>query len=289
MFDRFIKFINEREAIRKLKETGAPRPWTRDKHLNEWRFCNVNRCDDRETRWVFKNVIEPHRNHHALWFNLAIARFINWSPTLQALGFFEAWGDKERLKFLNTMQRRSMSGEKVYTGAYMIRAGTGPDALMPKHLYLVKRVFTPLWESRLHRPNHGEATCAQWDLFLGKIFGMGDFMRNQIITDYKYSPILPKHSTPDWETFVLAGPGTNRGLNRLYGCDLNHKWKAEHAANKLAVIRQEVRPRWNHATDTFDDLNNLSNCFCEFDKYCRLVEGTGQPRSRYIRSTAPLP
>lgn len=30
------------------------------------------------------------------------------------------------------------------------------------------------------------------------------------------------------------------------------------------------------------DLNNLANCLCELDKYCRVKLGEGKPRSKYV-------
>ncbi len=285
MLANFIYFINEREAIRLRKASGIKAPWTKDRHLAEWRFCNVNRCDDRETRWIFKNIIAEYATSETLWFNLAIARFINWSPSLAMIGYFHDWSADV---FNSGMLYLTLGQSKVYTGAYMIRAGTGEDAKLPKHEYLAKRVFGPLWDRREERPGDG-ATCADWDVFLRGTFGMGDFMRNQIITDYKYSAILRKAKTADWKTFVLAGPGTNRGLNRLHGVDINHLWKPLDAAEAIATLRTRVAPKWKGDNATFDDLNNLSNCLCEFDKYRRLEEGEGQPRSRYQPHSEKLP
>ena len=48
-FDRLVYYINERESIRKLREAGYPKPWTQDKILQTYRFCNVNREDDTVT------------------------------------------------------------------------------------------------------------------------------------------------------------------------------------------------------------------------------------------------
>jgi hypothetical protein len=182
------------------------------------------------------------------------------------------------------------SGEKVYTGAYMIRAGTGADAKLPKERYLSQRVFTPLWDLRASAPVNARS-CEAWDRFFSGVFGMGEFMRNQIITDLKYSHYLDE-GCADWSTFCLAGPGTTRGLNRIYGHPLNHSFKHAEANALLQNIRVAllldpiVRLTLSH---TFLDLNNVANCLCEFDKYMRLRNGEGEPRSHYKPSTEPLP
>ena len=289
-FDILTYWINEREKIRVAKEAGKPSPWTKDPLFMKWRWCNVNRCHDRETRWIFKNIIEAHADSPSLWFNLALGRFINWSPTLHKLGYFEKW---DPIRFSEVIALLLRCDAKVYTGAYMIRAGTGDDAKMPKHEYLVKRVFTPLWNLAAERPHimtdGMRPTCYAWDKFLSQIFGMGNFMRNQIITDMKYAEnILPKFETEDWDTFCLAGPGTRRGMNRICGFDLTRTWNDEHMNATLNDLRRRVVEDVN-CPEHFDDLNNLANCLCEFDKYMRLTNGEGEPRSTYRPSQDPLP
>jgi hypothetical protein len=286
-FDILTYWINEREDIRLKKERAAPTPWSGDPLMKKWRWCNVNRCHDRETRWIFKHIIEAYDLHPALWFNLCIARFINWSPTLSKMGFMEVWDPR---RFCETIEAIQKSGEKAYTGAYMIRAGTGDDAKMPKHEYLVKRVFTPLWDAAKERPHYKYESrrCGDWDVFLSQIFGMGNFMRNQIITDMKYSHLLPKDNTIDWDTFCLAGPGTRRGMNRLCGFELGRSWNDEHMNATLQDLRRRVVEDVS-CPAYFEDLNNLANCLCEFDKYMRLTNGEGEPRSTYRPSSEPLP
>jgi hypothetical protein len=53
--EEFMKFIVEREAVRAAREYGKPWPWTADPILQQYKFCNVQREDDRVTRWVATN------------------------------------------------------------------------------------------------------------------------------------------------------------------------------------------------------------------------------------------
>jgi hypothetical protein len=284
MFDNFLSFIYLREEARLNKENDRPPPYSSDPIIAKYRFCNVNRCHDRVTRWIFSNFIEKYDGHELLGLNLAVARFINWPDTLAEIGYMEKWNPE---RFRKVMRSRTDRGEKVYTGAYMIRAGTGEDAKLPKEDYLLKRVFNPLAANWAARPR--VRNCGHWDVFLGSIFGMGDFMRNQIITDMKYSVILPRGYTDDWTTFILAGPGTKRGLNRLHSRDLAAPWKVADSSRALIKVRSEVRKKTSQFNEVFADLNNLSNCFCEWDKYRRAIEGQGKPRSLYRPDATPLP
>ena len=270
MVKKFVWFIGERENIRLSKEAGHQRPWTTDPILNNWRFCNVNRNDDTETKWIYKNIIDKHSNSNLLWFNLVMARFINWHPTLKAVGYMHQW---DRKKFVTTI--RHIEG-KVWTGAYMVKSHIG----VPKEEY-VADILEHMWWERMGSPafSGGHVCCSHWATWFLNFPGVGNFMANQIVTDMKYSHHLV--AAPDWESFCLAGPGTQRGLNRVYGRDKDERLHQGLAIDMLTTLRDVVIKRNDYFTEVFRDLNNLSNCLCEFDKYQRVLLGEGTPRARY--------
>lgn len=288
--DQLIYWIQEREKIRIAREAGLPkRKWSLDPTMLMWRWCNVDRNDDRVTRWIHKNIIKAHPRSKSLWFNLAIARFINLPSTLRRIGYMDEW-DPDR--FCSTIAKCMEAGVKTYTGAYMIRAGTGADAAVPKHEYLAARVFGPLWEKRKEAAAivRQVPMCQLWNKFFAQIFGMGDFMRNQIVTDMKYTRYLDPEMTDDWETFCLAGPGTTRGLCRLYGRPLSTKLVgAYELLLDTRILLMEIQPLPKEKMRCFLDLNNVANCLCEFDKYVRYVTGEGRPRTRYTLDPTPMP
>lgn len=271
-FNTLVYWMREREKIRILKEAGGSRPWTADPILNEWRFCNVNRCDDTVTRWIFERIIAKHKDSPTLWFNLIIARLVNWPSTLAVLGYYDRWVPKH---FVECLNNRAEFGEKVWTGAYMIPAG--PSGV-GKADFLAGETLTPLWSRCAAAPVGG--SCADWFAFIEQAKAMGGFLANQVVTDMKYTPVLAGAS--DWETFVVAGPGTQRGLNRLFGRDLKSAWNRDKAAEALQEVRAKVLSVAPEFAGVLRDLNNLSNCFCEFDKYERVRLGEGKPRARYV-------
>lgn len=281
MFATLLHWIAERESIRYRRSMGQPKPWTKDSILRKYRFCNVDRCHDTETKWIFDNYNKKHAGSPTLWFNLVIARLVNWSPALARIGYFDAWGEKENLRFCHAIARMQADGEKAYTGAYMIPAAADGR---PKHQFIADDILDWLWDGRdvaLELLGQPETTCAHWAAFLLNAKGLGDFLVNQIVTDYKYSSILARIGTEDWTSFVLAGPGTKRGLNRLLGRELTAPWKGDDASHALFRLRDRVVRANVIRPDIFDDLNNLSNCMCEFDKYVRVKNGEGKPRSKY--------
>src|SRR5947207_15295340 len=114
---KLARWINERESIRKKKDAGLPKPWTRDPVLRGFRFCNVHREDDSVTRWLKQTWRDPHANDRLLWHAMMIARSTNWPDTLAECGWPEAW-DKRKAIFVAHLRARQARGDKVFTGAY---------------------------------------------------------------------------------------------------------------------------------------------------------------------------
>lgn len=277
-YDEFVHWVVEREKCRKGRENNLPKPWTEDKHIANYRYCNVNRNDDTVTKWIFKNVIANHDDSPYLWFNLVIARFLNNPNSLRELEFIEQWDPEQ---FMWTLDKLQVEGEKIFNGAYMIHAKTKG---VPKHHYLGECIFTPMWEARDTVPGINmfgyTPLCAEWDAWLRGFYGMGGFMRNQIITDMKYAPSLLM-GAGDRGAYIQPGPGTKKGLNILNGRDM-----ASQKGNyflELDVLRAVLKSdtRLRGIKSYWDDLNNVSNCCCEFSKYSKLLMGLGRPKAKY--------
>ncbi len=277
--ERFHAFCLERENIRLRKEAGKEWPWTKDEILRTFSFCNVNREHDRVTKWIAEQIRKPYARHPLLWFNLVVARLFNWPPTLERLGFIEHFSVRSLRAVLDELKEEGDG--KVFTGAYIVSTN---GMVMDKAKYVLQEVLEPLWEARRETPGSmSGASCADWAEWLMQFNGIGNFMANQIVTDMKYTPILI--GANDWNTFVLAGPGTKRGLNRLIDRPIKTGWKCGGAEEKLPWVRFELKKLDSPLMKHFEDLNNLSNCFCEWDKYERVRLGQGRPRALY---KAPL-
>jgi hypothetical protein len=281
LLTKLAYFVDEREHIRREREAGAPRPWTEDKILDTYRFCNIRRRDDRVSAWIIKNIIEPHKANPQLWFMLCCARLINWPPTMQVLIAEGLWpvDGFDAGAFGDAIDRRVESGEKTWTGAYIITARHVPKT-MGKGRWVAEAM---LQNARLAGKDVVQSTVeATLESFKG-LYGFGTFMAGQVVADLTYTPMLC--DATDLYSYAPIGPGSTRGLNRLFGRKLEGRINQDQFNDELQFIAQEVS-KLIALSEPKLTLHDWQNCMCEFDKYLRTENGSGRPRSAYKPETA---
>jgi len=271
-------WINERERVRQRKESGAPPPWTNNTIIANTRFCNVRREDDKVTRWIRQNW-GGYVHHKNYTLAMALARFINWIPTLEVIAFPEHWTPKA-LKDLLYLRAKN---EQVFGGAYIISTN---GRKMSKIDYVVDVVLDPLHNS-LHAPFvqrmfDRPCTLLEAHHWFIQQQGIGSFMSGQLIADLKNTAGHPLSYALDWERFCCAGPGSKRGLNRLYGRDVNAAMTEEVFQELIQPLHDLLPPLLDRAVFTHPVLHmqDIQNCMCEFDKFIRVKEG-GRAKSNY--------
>ena len=288
MEELFVYWVKEREEIRVKKETGVPKPWTNDPIFQTYKFCNVRREDDTVSRWITANWIKPNDPHPNMWFAMIVARLFNWPPTLDILGFpnfnsdesnvanFADWKDRARHKLKYLRDERK---EKVFTGAYLVSTN---GVKMDKIDYILDRVLTPIWEKGRSPTNlksvladGGLLTLEEYWNHLRQFDGLGSFMAGQVIADLKFTSDLK--DAPDWWTWAPLGPGSIRGLNRYHGRPVDKSLSQNQGLREIREAQRLIEEK----LDWFLPAHNIQNCFCEFDKYLRVKNNEGRPRSLY--------
>ncbi len=286
---RFVAFVRERYRVMVRKDAALPKPWTADPILRQFKFCNVYREDDAVTRWVERRIRQPFAKHPHLWFMLCAARMINWPDTLEELihprvrsvacpwPTAERW-DPEAMR--TVMLNRAVRGEKVYTGAYMLRGPIqgDPSGFQDKPRYTAYRVLLPLWEQRSKLAPRLKGSLAEAHAAFQGFHGWGDFLVGQVIADLKHTTWLRK--APDWYSWAVLGPGSTRGLNRVHGYALSQQWKQEDALKALTALQQLLKREARELPRVLC-LQDVQNALCETDKYERVRLGQGRPRSLY--------
>ena len=268
--ETFVYWVKERLNIFYNRQAGDPKPWTQDTILQGYRFCNVHREHDTVTKWIKNNWRDKYPDSAWMPLAMVVARTVNWPETLAEIGFptgnIPLWMEDARAK----MKARRAKGDKVWTGAYLVSTNGNP---MDKIDYIIDKVWLPFYINTLY-PRKEESLQNYWN-FLRTFDGLGSFMAAQIVCDLKYTKALK--DAPDWWRWAALGPGSIRGINRYLDRPVNSPLKQDEGLSVInkaqGVIQLELGVQL-HAQD-------VQNCFCEYDKYLRVKNGEGRPRSTY--------
>ena len=277
--ENLIHWIRERESIRMKKEAGAEAPWTDDAILRTYRFCNVHREDDKVTKWIASNWRNPFAAEPYLWFWMLIARLINLPDSLAVLPPpSQKWSAKK--DFLDPLKkRRDKEGKTVFNAAYIVSTN---GRAMDKLDYLAAEVLAPAWEARRVVAPSIVSTLASFAEKLRNLNGVAGFMAGQVVADMRY--VAPLSSSPDWNSFAISGPGSRRGLNRIFGRPVAQPWKESEWLDLLGELRDWIATE-SSDVDALTEIHNqdLQNCLCEFDKWSRAANGEGKPKQIYFQ------
>jgi len=287
-----IYWAVERERIRLKKEAGLPPPWTEDRILRQYRFCNVRRRDDKVSRWLCDRVLQEfHIETNLRNFLLfsAFCRWVNWPPTINAIldeGMFKIGRPMDWTAIGSRVDELQRTGVKAWTGAYMVRAKPG-DGDRGKGRFVaedvIEKSLTPVLDRlvmEVKEPHRSRQVV--WETLEGCL-NWGSFMAGQVVADWGYTSLLK--DAYDTNTWAPMGPGSKRGLNRLLGRPVKHKitqmeWESLLPALHIDLLAA-LGPGYEDLT-----LHDVQNCLCEVDKYLRVQYGEGRPRATYKSETS---
>lgn len=272
--DRFINFLVAREAMRVHKElVGGPGPHSEDPILANHRFCNINREHDTVTRFIHQEFRVPFKDMGKQFMvrQMLFCRIFNEPKTLMAVCPFR---DKDSA--VKALKAYRNTGVKMMRGAYMMPPhgkNIGGVDIIDHWCEVVEHATGVAWgdwpavEAKVHY--NPMTTLKEVAEGLMRVIGIGPFIANQVCADLRYIPVWG-HDWTDWQSFILAGPGTRRGVNRYYNCDPTQSGTDAAFTQSLLTIREDLHKDIPQTIrDYYRDPNNLSNSFCEFDKYER--------------------
>ena len=283
-----VAWVKAREDLRKEKAEGGFPPWTSNEILQKYRFTNVRRSDDRVSKWLIENVLLTkyiEKDLESFLMFSALCRWINWPPTIKALMDHGYW-PRKNLEFKaigKFIDARKKSGEKVWTGAYMVRAKPGSNK-GKGHFVAVEAVGKPLTKAMplLKAALETGFRREVWEVLYG-CKNTGSFMAGQIVADWGYTPLL--YNAPDTYTWAPQGPGSLKGFNRLLGLPLKTRHSEDEWCKQLLAWKHEIVQELGVEYDSLT-LADVQNCCCEISKIFKVKDGTGRPRSKYKPETA---
>lgn len=271
VFDLYWYFACERQNIFWKKINGDPAPWTHDKILQEYKFCNSYRVNDRVSQYLLKNVIYNGNNYNYedMLFRIILFKLFNKESTWELLS--KNFGDI-LLKDFNTkkysivLENAISNGTKIYNDAYISCANKafGYDRKHDNHLALLDKMFN------IDKMQDKIIKCNTMQDAFNIIKGyplIGNFMAYQLVTDINYSSFV------NWKEneFTVAGPGSLRGIKKCFidkGTMTNEdiiKYMYMHQDEEFKRLNLNFKRIGNRPLQLID----CQNIFCELDKYCR--------------------
>lgn len=298
-------FITERYNIHLKKDVlKQDPPWTKDDVLSQYRFTNVRREHDKETKWLIEHIVHGKGlSYEDKLLNIILFRIYNKHETAELLNMPIAfhlkpdWNPKSyRIRFIDA---KLIDRHRVFfTGAF-ITGGTKralkwylpkekqDDLMEMRVLWFIRHLLDINFIDRLldaQRLNPYEVFKV-----LSSMLGIGEFLGYQMFVDMTYIPEFPFSENE----FTVAGPGCVNGLKLIFNDTDKMSWEEcifWLRDNLDWVFPQVLGVPWD-PNRLFRDLEpedrclnvmSLENCMCEISKYIRAKNGTGRPRKNYV-------
>lgn len=291
-------FIKRRYVIHLRKDVlKKDPPWTTDPVLRDFRFTNIRREHDKESKWVIEHIANnPELSYEDKLLNVILFRLYNKHETAELISMpfkFSQTPDWNPEWYRSLFEAALVEDPKrvFFTAAFhtvgmknTLKKVTGEDYAPMRILKFIKILINEGLVDDI------KACVNQQEVYqtLTDYNGIGRFLAYQFYVDMTYIAEFPFSENE----FTVAGPGCVMGLNYLFenrdGMTYEEClfWLRD---NLDRLFVEELGKDWD-AKRVFWDLPeedrcfnvmSLENCFCELSKYIRAKDGTGRPRKRY--------
>ena len=262
IYNLYWYFACERQNIFLKKKNGEPAPWTKDEILQEFKFCNSYRVNDRVSQYLLKNVIYNGKKYTDadMIFRIILFKLFNKESTWELLE--NEIGDLTLSsfyfnKYSQILEKAINNGQKIYNDAYISCANKafGYDRKHENHLALLEKMFLKdhIDTKIINSKNMEEAFNIIKSYPL-----IGNFMAYQLITDINYSNVV--------EEII--------------------KYMCKNQEKEFKRLGLDFKPIGNRPLQLID----CQNIFCELDKYCRqavpeLKSNRTKIKKKYVAKT----
>jgi len=285
----FWKYILERQKIwYKRFVLKEPYPWTKDKILQKYHFCNNYRELDKGTIYLIEKLVPIKTKREEILFNVVIYRFFN------SYGFFDKIGgllkpsDYNPQDFIKTLDQLIAKGESIYSPAYVVCPPIVKPNYRPKdkHVQLayIIRILQEKINELIIKIDSANTAEESFDA-LKEIPGVNNFLAYEIWTDLTYFNFFKQRWTDN--DFVNAGPGAIWGLNIMMGKDTKNllfpkeqylkliyhlRDEMPNALKELGILEEWLKVSYKEAYSNvpYLSLRNVEHSLCEYRKYWRI-------------------
>ncbi len=292
VYDAYWRFAVERQKIFFRRLSGKPAPWTDDEVLARYSFTNAYRASDRVSQYLLRNVIYcGDLSSIETVFRILLFKFFNkigtWELLLKEFGEV-TWHGFSIRAYDAVLQKAKLSGQKIYSGAYIMPSGGPLLKTTSKHLMHLE-LLTKMMKDSLAERICSAGSLKQIFILLRSYPTIGDFLAYQYCIDINYTNFINFSESE----FVVPGPGARSGIAKCF--------KDTHGLSESDIIQIVTEAQAKELESrglTFPDLwgrplqlIDCQNLFCEIDKYsrARFPELVGNGRHRIKRMFRPQP
>lgn len=316
----FKKFVVDRYRVHKRKDVKRlPVPWTNNPVIQEFKFTNVRREHDRQTKHLIEQIaMNENLTIEDKIVNCFMFRCWNNWDTLKDFGFpyssklvynpmlkekvrpiYEhlSKNDPERLWWSNAYNQGGT--KSAWKFPEMDLSKVLEDKIEKEYDIALRPFHVGVWLGKENIVKKLLTAKDQQECFeiIKSIKGFSDFLAYQVFVDLTYIPEFPFSENE----FVVAGPGCKRGLDLIFEDKggMNYEecmfWLRD-SINEAGLFE---RPELEEFDDGFPDYQpnklfsdlpkydrkmnvmSIENCMCELSKYVKAVNGTGRPKNKY--------
>jgi len=278
----FFEYARKRHQIYLDRAAGSPAPWTRDKILRQYRFCNVYRELDKVTTWFREHVRAPLAADPKVLLATVVFRMFNSIRTGEAMfcqpsmitgrTLFDDFTIEGDWRDMWKSIEHQLGGGPYVNGAYIISSPPGKLKLEGV-AWILGQFWLGDWREFAQNPI-GLSLEMTWE-WLREFPYLGKFHSYEIVTDLRHTCILGGAS--DVCTWANPGPGARRGLNRVHGRDLNLHPSRTQMIGEMVDLLRISRDEWCGEWPKWE-MREVEHTLCEFDKYERARLGQGRPK-----------
>lgn len=283
-------WISERYKIHLKKDVlKLKKPWTNDEILQNYKFTNVRREHDKETKWLIKNICSNSSlSLKNKILNIILFRLFNKSQTLELIGL-QDFDNKSLNSSIIKVKLRDKKDVPFFSNAFYT---SGPKSVANKlfkneeNLVIKIILLVHLYNSKKISENIVKCKSQNqvYNLLLS-LPGIGKFLAYQIFVDLTYTPFFLFSENE----FVIAGPGCIKGLNYIFEdfSGMNYEeslfWLRDNQIKLFSPFKYNPDELFSDLAkyDRFLNIMSLENCMCEISKYIRCLKKEGRPRIRY--------
>lgn len=270
VFQDYWYFAAERQRIFFQRLQGLPAPWSEDRILQTYKFTNAYRVLDRISQYLISDVIKDGEFEDAdLCFRILLFKFFNKIETWELLK--REVGEPTLRNFTSERYAKILTaafarGQTLYSAAYIMPSGSRHSTFERKHemhLDLLSRMVSDNLAGQIASARSLEHVFQMLKAYPS----IGNFLAFQYAIDLNYSRLI----NFDEMSFVVAGPGAQRGLNKCFSSAGRVTETAiitrvtECQRECFDAMELDFQSLWGRPLQLID----CQNLFCEIDKYTR--------------------